>query len=136
MLCVLLQEQMISVKVKGITLFYMNKQAVNFGSIKDQVLHKAFGVNFCDEDKEDVQPNKKQKLVPHKDKIMMCCNKLRLEVIENNCKMLNMTSGKRCIVMPASELEDVTVIDTLPWGFVVTKNSILKLQFSSHHCHH
>jgi hypothetical protein len=107
-------------KVKGITLSYKNKQVVNFDSIKDQVLHKAFGGDFCDEDEEDAQPNKKQKLVPHKNELMMRRNKFRLEVMENNGKMINMTYDKRCIVMPDSDVEDVTVIDTLPWGYVVT----------------
>ena len=109
-------------KVKGVTLSYKNKQVVNFDSIKDQVLHmhKAFSGDFCDRNEEDTQPNKKQKLVPHKNELMMRRNKFRLEVIENNGKMINMTYDKRCIVMPDSDVEDVTVIDTLPWGYVVT----------------
>ena len=109
-------------KVKGVTLSYKNKRVVNFDSIKDQVLHIALGGELCDEDEEDMQPHKKKKLVPHKNEIMMRRNKFRLEVVENKGKMLNMTYDKRRIVMPDNDIEDVTVIDTLPWGFVVTNN--------------
>ena len=52
----------------------------------------------------------------------MHCNKFRLKVVENNSKVINMTFDKRCIVLPGSEVEGATVIDTLPWGLVVTTN--------------
>ena len=49
-------------------------------------------------------------------------NKLRLEVVESKGKMIKMTDDKRRIVMRNNDIENVTVIDTLPWGFVVSNN--------------
>ena len=50
----------------------------------------------------------------------MLCALFQGKTISVKCKMINMTYDKRCIVMPDSDVEDVTVIDTLPWGYVVT----------------
>lgn len=118
-------------KSKGFQLSAKNCQIFNFDSLKEQILHKAYGGEFVDEEVdsdiedimemllEDYEPRKKkQKLIMHKNEQLMIRNKFELQVRENPGKMLHMGYDKRCIVRPTVPIDEVTHISTLPFGHV------------------
>jgi hypothetical protein len=116
-------------KSKGFQLSVKNKEIFNFESLRDQVLHKAYGGQFTSEEEEvdsefdpwlpiqvEIEPRKKQKLVMHKDEQLMTRNLFQLQVQSNPGKMLHMTYDKRAIVRPSVPLSECTHVYTLPHG--------------------
>ena len=120
-------------KSKGFQLSVKNKEIFNFNSLKEQVLHKAYGGEFvCEEVEEeddidpefdpwlpvdaDIEPRKKQKLIMHKDEQLMTRNKFQLQVQPNPGKMLHMGYDKRVIVTPTVPMAQCTHVYTLPHG--------------------
>lgn len=90
------------VKTKGFSLHYKNSQLFNFQTLKEQIVAKASN-----------QPL--EKMVLHKDEMMMVRNMLRIEVRENRGKKINLVFDKR--VMKTAEVDeegDVVCIKTNP----------------------
>jgi hypothetical protein len=119
-----------------------NREIFNFDTLKEQILHKAYGGDFTmEEDEEDerdelpitidFQPRKKQKLVMHKNETIMVRDKFQLKVQENAGKVLNMGYDKRCIVVPNVPIEQVKEVKTLPYGHVDTYKLHLAKTFKS-----
>jgi hypothetical protein len=121
-------------KSKGFQLSVKNKEIFNFQALKDQVLHKAYGGIFTEEEvdsdiediveilAEDLAPRKKQKLIMHKDEQLMTRDKFQIKVQPNPGKMIHMGYDKRVIMTPTVPMAQCTQISTLPHGHV---NSIL-----------
>ena len=100
---------------------YTNQQVFNFESLKEQVFYKALSedLDVMDFEERMVQQNKKprlEKLVLHKNETIMRRKKFQVIVEENRGKVINVTYDKRKILNPVENYEDVTVIDTRPWG--------------------
>ena len=108
-------------KSKGFSLHYTNQQKFNFDSLKEQVLYKALGEDLDSmvfEERMEAQ-NKKprlEKLTLHMNETIMRRKKFQVLVEENKGKIINLTYDKRKILNPDENYEDVTVIDTRPWG--------------------
>ena len=138
-------------KSKGFQLSAKNREIFNFDSLKDQILHKAYGGEFTTEDMEaeeefdpwlpitvEIAPRKKQKLIMHRNEQLMVRNSFQLQVRENPGKILHLGYDKRCIVKPSVPLEEVTEVKTLPFGHVDTYKRKLAETFNkkiaSHIC--
>ena len=132
-------------KSKGFQLSMKNCEIFNFESLKEQILHKAYGGEFVNEEEEmevdedleslpitiEFQPKKKAKLIMHRDEQLMIRNKFELQVRENPGKMLHMGYDKRCIVTPSVPKEKVTQISTLPFGHIGTVERRLAEELNS-----
>jgi hypothetical protein len=108
-------------KSKGFSLHYTNQQKFNFDTLKEQVLYKALSEDLdvmAFEEKMEAQ-NKKprlERLVLHKNETIMRRKKFQVVVEENRGKIINLTYDKRKILNPDENYDEVTVIDTRPWG--------------------
>ena len=109
------------VKSKGYSLHYANQQRFNFDSLKEQVFYKALSEDLnimVFEEKMEAQKQKPRlkRLVLHKNETIMRRKKFQVMVEDNKGKIINLTYDKRKILNPDENYEDVTVIDTRPWG--------------------
>ena len=57
-----------------------------------------------------------EKLVLHRNETIMRRKKFEIVVEENRGKILNLSYDKRRLLNPNIGYEDVTCVDTLPWG--------------------
>jgi G:T-mismatch repair DNA endonuclease (very short patch repair protein) len=123
-------------KAKGFTLSVSNHAILNFESLKVQVLHKAFGGAFkcpdfvqertkrrkvdlsTEEGFEDIWgEDDMDKLVLHADESIMRRQKnFQIHVEKNRGKALNMIYDKRYIMVPIESIQDVSCVNTLPFG--------------------
>ena len=108
-------------KSKGFSLHFANQQKFNFDTLKEQVLYKGLSEDLetmSFEYRMEAQ-NKKprlEKLILHKNETVMRRKKFQVLVEENRGKIINLTYDKRKILNPDEDYEEVTVIDTRPWG--------------------
>jgi len=102
------------VKAKGFSLHYANQQILNFESLKEQVLIKALTEDVVS--LTDAQFSKKRRLTLHTDEIIMRRKFFDIAVENNRGKGLNLVYDKRKILNPMVSLEEVTMVDTLPFG--------------------
>ena len=108
-------------KSKGFSLHYSNQQEFNFESLKEQVLYKALSTDIEELEFEErmVKQNKRprvEKLVLHRNETVIRRKKFEIMVEENRGKILNLSYDKRRLLNPNSEYNDVTCVDSLPWG--------------------
>ena len=101
-------------KAKGFSLLYANQQILNFESLKEQVLIKALKEDVVS--LTDTQFSKKRRLTLHTDEIIMRRKFFDIAVENNKGKGLNLVYDKRKILNPMVSLEEVTMVDTLPFG--------------------
>ena len=108
-------------KSKGFSLHYANQQKFTFKTLKTQVFYKALQEDLSLSDFEEtmIHQNKRpriEKLVLHTNETIMRRKKFQIMVEENRGKVINVTYDKRKIRNPDVEYDEITVIDTLPWG--------------------
>jgi hypothetical protein len=92
-------------KSKGFSLHYKNQQVFNFDSLKEQAICKGLDQDIT-------------KLQLHLNETIMRRKKFEINVEYNKGKVINMTYDKRFIVNPQCEFEDVTIVNTLPFGHI------------------
>ena len=92
-------------KSKGFSLHYKNQQVFNFESLKEQAISKGLDQEIA-------------KLQLHLNETIMRRKKFEINVEENKGKIINMTYDKRFIVNPRCAYEDVTIVNTLPFGHI------------------
>ena len=102
------------VKANGFSLHYANQQILNLESLKEQVLIKALteDVVYLTE----AQYSKKRRLTRHIKEIIMRRKQFDIVVENNKGKGFNLVYNKRKILNPMVSLEEVTMINTLPFG--------------------
>ena len=108
-------------KSKGFSLHYSNQQVFNFESLKEQVLYKALSedLDIMDFEERMFRQNKKarlEKLTLHLNETIMRRKKFQVMVEQNRGKVINVTYDKRKILNPDMDFNEVTMIDTRPWG--------------------
>ena len=108
-------------KSKGFSLHYSNQQDFNFESLKEQVLYKALSTDIAEQEFEEqmVMQNKRprvEKLVLHRNETIMRRKQFEIMVEENRGKILNLSYDKQRLLNHNLEYNDVTCVDTLPWG--------------------
>ena len=92
-------------KSKGFSLHYKNQQVFNFESLKEQAICKGLDQEIT-------------KLQLHLNETIMRRKKFDIHVEENKGKTINMTYDKRFIVNPQCAYENVTMVNTLPFGHI------------------
>ena len=92
-------------KSKGFSLHYRNQQVFNFDSLKEQAISKGLDHEIA-------------KLQLHLNETIMRRKKFEINVEYNKGKVINMTYDKRFIVNPQCAFEDVTIVNTLPFGHI------------------
>ena len=90
---------------KGFPLHYRNQQVFNFDSLKKQAISKGLDLEIT-------------KLQLHMNETIMRRKKFEINVENNKGKVINMTYDKRFIVNPQCAYEDVTIVNTLPFGHI------------------
>ena len=89
--------------------------------LKAQVFYKALqeDLSLTDFEESMIHQNKRpriEKLVLHTNETIMRRKKFQVMVGENGGKMIDVTYDKRKILNPDVEYDEISVIDTLPWG--------------------
>ena len=84
---------------------YKNQQVFNFESLKEQAISKGLDLEIT-------------KLQLHLNETIMRRKQFEIHVEENKGKVINMTYDKCFIVNPHCSYEDVTIVNTFPFGHI------------------